>query len=65
MASELTPSWLGAGFCASVERVPDRPAIEVGGESVSYRDLYDKAVAVADLLTRVRPSTRAVAISPP
>ena len=57
MASKLTTAWLGAGFCTSVERFPDRPAIEVGGESVSYRDLYDKAVAVADLLTRVRPST--------
>lgn len=57
MASTSAAIWLGAGFCESTAKFPDRPAVEIGGVPLSYQDLYNRAVAVAHLLKRQRPST--------
>lgn len=57
MSTEVTDVWLGAGFWKSAERFPDRPAIEIDGASVTYRELKEKALAVAHLLTQRLPST--------
>jgi amino acid adenylation domain-containing protein len=35
--------WLGDGFLNSLKRVPDRPALEVGGEVLTYRQLAARA----------------------
>lgn len=38
---------LGAGFLRSVARFPDRPALEVDGDVLTYRELFDRAAALA------------------
>jgi amino acid adenylation domain-containing protein len=38
---------LGSGFLAACERFPERPALEVEGKTFSYRDLRDRAAALA------------------
>lgn len=56
MTAAATAVWLGAGFWASADRFPDRAAVEVGDTQLSYRELKQRAIAVADLLQRRRPS---------
>jgi amino acid adenylation domain-containing protein len=46
---------LYSGFMQSAERFPDRPALEVGGESLSYRVLRDRAAAIASTLRQESP----------
>ena len=60
MASAATAVWLGAGFWASADTFPDRPAVEIGDTQLSYRTLKQRAVAVADLLQRRRPEHAAI-----
>ncbi len=43
------------GFCASSARFPDRPALEVGGQELSYRELDRRAAAVAASIDRLAP----------
>jgi amino acid adenylation domain-containing protein len=43
---------LHAGFLGSAEAFPERPALEVGGNVVSYRELKDQAMAIAATLVR-------------
>ena len=44
---------LGAGFLRSVVRFPDRPALEVDGEVLTYRNLFDRAAALAATFQRL------------
>lgn len=46
---------LHAGFLGSVLRFPDRPALEVAGETLSYRDLSRRAYSIAATLERYTP----------
>lgn len=39
-----------SGFCRSVAAFPDRPALEIDGQALSYRQLYDQAASIARLL---------------
>ncbi|MCB9885705.1 MAG: amino acid adenylation domain-containing protein [Planctomycetes bacterium] len=41
---------MGSGFLASLERHPDRPALQVGGEVLTYRELAGRAFAIAAAL---------------
>jgi amino acid adenylation domain-containing protein len=43
---------LRSGFLASCERTPERPALEVEGRSLSYRELGDHAARIAATLAR-------------
>jgi amino acid adenylation domain-containing protein len=43
---------LGAGFLRSVVRFPERPALEVDGEVLTYRNLFDRAAALAATFQR-------------
>ncbi len=43
---------LRAGFLASAERFPQRPALEVDGETVSYAALRDRAASLAATLAK-------------
>lgn len=48
MNPETQPSaFLGSGFLRSVERFPDRPAVEVAGCEISYRRLAERAQRIA------------------
>jgi amino acid adenylation domain-containing protein len=42
---------LVSGFLSSAERFPDRPALELGGTSISYEHLLRRAAAIAATLT--------------
>lgn len=46
---------LHEGFIASSDRFPERPALEVGGVTLSYRELRDRAAAVAATLAVATP----------
>lgn len=46
---------LHSGFLRSMELFPDRPAIEVKGRSLSYRELFAKAASIAATLQRRIP----------
>src|SRR6056297_64216 len=46
---------LRSGFLRSCERHPERIALEVAGEQLSYRDLRDRAAALAATLERHDP----------
>lgn len=39
-----------SGFCASAASFPDRPALEIDGQVLSYRELHDRAASIARLL---------------
>lgn len=56
----MTPSYSGdvrpqapegrslvAGFCRSVAAFPDRPALEIDGQALTYRQLYGRAASIA------------------
>lgn len=47
---------LCSGFLRSAEAFPDRPAVEVEGKTLTYRELRDEAAAVAATLARRAPS---------
>lgn len=53
---------LSAGFLASVERVPDHPALEVDDTVLSYSELFERASAVADALGRADPNPALAAV---
>ena len=53
---------LGAGFLHSVARFPERPALEVDGEVLTYRNLFDRAAALAATFQRL-PSPQAPALT--
>jgi amino acid adenylation domain-containing protein len=46
---------LGSGFLRSWDRFPERPALEVDGASLSYRELGRRAASLAATLERHRP----------
>ncbi|MHC4470133.1 MAG: amino acid adenylation domain-containing protein [Planctomycetota bacterium] len=48
-------SWLGAGFLESAGRFPDRPALEVDDEVISYADLERRAASLAASLVGNAP----------
>jgi amino acid adenylation domain-containing protein len=43
------------GFVRSAQRVPDRPALEAGGQVLSYAQLQDRAAALAATIAREHP----------
>ncbi|UJR80244.1 amino acid adenylation domain-containing protein [Sandaracinus amylolyticus] len=43
---------LRTGFLASAERYPDRPALTVDGQPITYRELRDRAARIAATLER-------------
>ena len=47
---------LHSGFLRSSERYPDRAAVQVGGQALSYGELRSKAAALAATLQRNAPS---------
>lgn len=47
----MTDRSLVSGFLRSVERCPDRPALEIEGEAWSYRQLCDRAASIASGLS--------------
>lgn len=49
------PRSLRSGFLRSHARHPDRIALEVAGESLTYRDLHARAAAIAATLARHEP----------
>lgn len=52
----MTPAApLHSGFVRSVERFPDRPALEVDGEPITYARLHARAQAIASALTSLAP----------
>jgi len=46
---------LVSGFLRSAKRVPERPALELAGEAVSYRRLHAHAAALATALSKNAP----------
>jgi amino acid adenylation domain-containing protein len=52
---EHGPRTLRDGFLRSADRLPDRPALEVGGHTLSYTELRDRAGALAATLRRELP----------
>ena len=48
--------YLYSGFLESAERFPDRPALEVAGETLTYAALREQAFAIASALERSRPA---------
>src|SRR5688500_3074400 len=47
---------LRTGFLRSAEQFPDRPALEVEGKSISYREMSERARAIAATLQKYVPS---------
>lgn len=45
------------GFLASAEQHPDRPALEVAGQTLTYAQLRDRAAAIAATLQRAAPES--------
>ena len=54
--TEHGPRTLRDGFLRSADRLPDRPALEVGGQTLSYAELRDRAGALAATLRRELPA---------
>jgi amino acid adenylation domain-containing protein len=50
------PRGLVADFISSVERFPERPAVDVGGEAVSYDELHRRASSIAAALETNSPA---------
>ena len=48
--------WLGAGFIESFGRLPDRPALEIDGEVITYGDLHSRAASLSATLLNTTPS---------
>jgi amino acid adenylation domain-containing protein len=48
---------LRTGFLASVQRYEQRPALALAGESLTYRELYQRAVSIAATLERQDPES--------
>ncbi len=46
---------LAHGFVVSAERFADRPALEVGGETISYRELFRRSASLAATLRKLVP----------
>ena len=46
---------LGSRFLSSVQAFPDRPALEVEGEILTYRSLYERAAGLAAALEQATP----------
>ncbi len=46
---------LHSGFLAAADRYPDRPALEVGGVTLSFSELRDRAASVAASLVKYSP----------
>lgn len=42
--------WLGEGFLRSLQRVPNRPALEIGGAVLSYAELGERIAGLLDVL---------------
>jgi amino acid adenylation domain-containing protein len=55
MTTALRSAGLASGFIASAERFPDRPALEVAGQAVSYDELLSRATAIASALESNAP----------
>ena len=51
----MATDWLGAGFMATLEKFPDRPALAVGGAELSYRELAAHAAALARAMGPAEP----------
>jgi amino acid adenylation domain-containing protein len=43
-------NWLGAGFLASLQKFPDRPALESDGQVLTYQDLHNRAALLASTI---------------
>lgn len=50
MTTRVHALGLASGFLRSAERFPERPALEVGGEVITYEDLLHRATAIASAL---------------
>jgi len=48
---------LSSGFVASAEQFAERPALEAGGETLTYGELLHRSAAIAAALQRAAPST--------
>jgi amino acid adenylation domain-containing protein len=46
---------LANGFLTSVERFPDRPALEVAGETLNFSELHERAAAIAATIAERAP----------
>ncbi|MFI5026982.1 MAG: AMP-binding protein, partial [Solirubrobacterales bacterium] len=55
-AADASADHAHAGFLLSEGRFSDRPALEVGGETLTYRDLGLRSRAIAATIARERPS---------
>ncbi len=53
---------LSSGILRSAEIFPDRPALEIGDRSITYRELLDQARRVAAVLARVDSRTPLTAV---
>ena len=47
---------MAGGFLNSVQAFPDRPALEVGGETLTYAALFDRAATLAATLAGSQPA---------
>ena len=52
----MRPDSLATGFQRSAERFPQRPALEVAGETLSFRELQERATAVAATIVERSPA---------
>jgi hypothetical protein len=48
--------WLGCGFMTSLQRFPDRPALEINGKVMTYQALYQRAASLATTLCHYTPA---------
>ncbi len=55
VAADPTLRALHTGFLRSAEAFPERPALEVAGETLSYAELRDRAASLAATLQREAP----------
>ena len=56
MEMESTGPSLASGFWDSCERFPQRPALEVAGSVLTYRELRNQAAAIAHMIENRAPS---------
>ena len=48
---------MSAGFVEAVSNFPNRPALEVAGQSLSYKELFERASSIAATIQRhARPA---------